>query len=110
MTTAQAIPLGVLYERDETAWLEAMSELIRLGRLEPRRGCRLRRSRWRARIPLTNCCLPTCSLSDSEPAVSHSHSRNVAHYVGNGSARAMDGSDGKGSDKARGARGFAFPL
>jgi hypothetical protein len=34
MTTAQAIPLAVLYERDETAWLEAMSELIRRGRLE----------------------------------------------------------------------------
>src|SRR5260370_1122323 len=34
MTTAEAIPLGVLYERDETAWLEAMSELIRLGRLD----------------------------------------------------------------------------
>src|ERR1700730_1914898 len=34
MTTAQAIPLGLLYERDETAWLEAMSELIRLGRLD----------------------------------------------------------------------------
>ena len=34
MTTAQALPLGVLYERDETAWLEAMSELIRLGRLD----------------------------------------------------------------------------
>jgi uncharacterized protein DUF29 len=33
MTTAQAVPLAVLYERDETAWLEAMSELIRLGRL-----------------------------------------------------------------------------
>jgi hypothetical protein len=34
MTTAQAMPLGVLYERDETAWLEAMSERIRLGRLD----------------------------------------------------------------------------
>jgi hypothetical protein len=34
MTTAQAIPLGVLYEQDETAWLEAMSELIRQGRLD----------------------------------------------------------------------------
>src|SRR5438132_7503601 len=31
---AQAMPLGMLYERDETAWLEAMSELIRLGRLD----------------------------------------------------------------------------
>ncbi len=34
MTTAQAISLGVMYEQDETAWLEAMSELIRLGRLD----------------------------------------------------------------------------
>ncbi len=34
LMTALAIPLGVLYESDETAWLEAMSELIRLGRLE----------------------------------------------------------------------------
>lgn len=34
MTTAQVTPLGLLYERDETAWLEAMSEMIRLGRLE----------------------------------------------------------------------------
>ena len=34
MTTAQALHPGVLYERDETAWLEAMSELIRLGRLD----------------------------------------------------------------------------
>src|SRR5579872_6220306 len=34
MPTAQSLPLSVLYERDETAWLEAMSELIRLGRLE----------------------------------------------------------------------------
>ena len=34
MTTAQTLPPGVLYERDETAWLEAMSELIRLGRLD----------------------------------------------------------------------------
>jgi hypothetical protein len=34
MTIAQAVSLDVLYERDETAWLEAMSELIRLGRLE----------------------------------------------------------------------------
>ena len=32
MTTAQAIPLGVLYERDETAWLEAMSALAAAGR------------------------------------------------------------------------------
>jgi hypothetical protein len=34
MTTAQVMSLGVLYERDETAWLEAMSERIRLGRLD----------------------------------------------------------------------------
>src|SRR5712692_4467544 len=34
MTTAQALPPGVLYECDETAWLETMAELIRLGRLE----------------------------------------------------------------------------
>ncbi|HBI41292.1 MAG TPA: DUF29 domain-containing protein [Planctomycetales bacterium] len=34
MTTAQAVPLGALYEYDETAWLEAMSERIRLGRLD----------------------------------------------------------------------------
>src|SRR5262245_13283727 len=34
MTTAQATPLGVLYEQDETAWLEAMAELIRQGRLD----------------------------------------------------------------------------
>lgn len=33
MTTAQAPP-NVLYERDETAWLETMAELIRLGRLD----------------------------------------------------------------------------
>ena len=34
MTTAQVLPPGVLYERDETAWLETMAELIRLGRLD----------------------------------------------------------------------------
>lgn len=34
MKTAQALPPGVLYESDETAWLETMAELIRLGRLE----------------------------------------------------------------------------
>lgn len=34
MNTVQVTPLGLLYERDETAWLEAMSEMIRLGRLE----------------------------------------------------------------------------
>src|SRR6266478_283249 len=27
MTTVQAVPLDVLYEHDETAWLEAMAEL-----------------------------------------------------------------------------------
>jgi hypothetical protein len=32
--TTQALPLSLLYEQDETAWLEAMSELIRLGRLD----------------------------------------------------------------------------
>jgi hypothetical protein len=34
MTRAQTVPLGVLYEEDETAWLEVMSELIRRGRLD----------------------------------------------------------------------------
>lgn len=34
METAAAIPLGVLYERDETAWLELMAERIRSGRLD----------------------------------------------------------------------------
>src|SRR5260370_28752957 len=34
MTTAQTLPLDVLYEQDETAWLEAMAELIRRGGLE----------------------------------------------------------------------------
>src|SRR5947209_4709408 len=34
MTTAQALPLSVLYEQDETAWLEATAELIRQGRLD----------------------------------------------------------------------------
>lgn len=33
MTTAQVNSLGILYEHDETAWLEAMCEMIRLGRL-----------------------------------------------------------------------------
>ena len=32
MATAQAVPLSVLYERDETAWLEAMSALAAAGR------------------------------------------------------------------------------
>ena len=34
MTTAHASSPSKLFERDETAWLEAMAELIRLGRLE----------------------------------------------------------------------------
>jgi hypothetical protein len=34
MMTVQAIPLGELYEQDETAWLEVTSELIRSGRLD----------------------------------------------------------------------------
>ena len=34
MTTAQALPRSVLYEHDETAWLETMAELIRLGQLD----------------------------------------------------------------------------
>lgn len=32
MATAQTEPLSLLYERDETAWLEAMSELVAQGR------------------------------------------------------------------------------
>ncbi len=31
MISAQPLSLSLLYERDETAWLEAMAELIRLG-------------------------------------------------------------------------------
>jgi hypothetical protein len=34
MATVQANTLGILYEHDETAWLEAMAELIRMGRLD----------------------------------------------------------------------------
>src|SRR5947208_16331630 len=34
MTMAQALSPSVLYEQDETAWLEALSELIRQGRLD----------------------------------------------------------------------------
>ena len=34
MPTARLPSLSVLYEQDETAWLESMAELIRLGRLE----------------------------------------------------------------------------
>ncbi|MGH8479427.1 MAG: DUF29 family protein [Gammaproteobacteria bacterium] len=34
MTTVQALSRGLLYEHDETAWLETMAELIRLGRLD----------------------------------------------------------------------------
>ncbi len=32
MTTTAALPLSVLYEQDETAWLEAMSDLAAAGR------------------------------------------------------------------------------
>jgi len=34
MTAAQALSPSVLYEQDETAWLEATAESIRLGRLD----------------------------------------------------------------------------
>src|SRR5690242_17377680 len=34
MATVQAFSPKLLYEQDETAWLEAMAELIRLGRLD----------------------------------------------------------------------------
>ena len=34
MATAPSTSFELLYEHDETAWLEAMAELIRLGRLE----------------------------------------------------------------------------
>jgi len=34
MTTARALSPSILCEQDETAWLEAMTELIRLGRLD----------------------------------------------------------------------------
>src|SRR5215210_6289947 len=34
MTVAQVVSPSVLYEQDETAWLEAMSELIRQDRLD----------------------------------------------------------------------------
>jgi hypothetical protein len=34
VTTAQLASKNVLYEQDETAWLEVMAELIRLGRLD----------------------------------------------------------------------------
>lgn len=34
MTMAQTLTPSVLYEQDETAWLETMAELIRTGRLE----------------------------------------------------------------------------
>jgi Domain of unknown function DUF29 len=34
MTMSQTFPLGLLYEQDETAWLETMSEVIRRGRLD----------------------------------------------------------------------------
>ena len=34
MTTVQAIPLGMLYEQDETAWLEVMAELVEQRRFQ----------------------------------------------------------------------------
>jgi len=34
MTTARALSPSILCEQDETAWLEAMAKLIRLGRLD----------------------------------------------------------------------------
>jgi Domain of unknown function DUF29 len=34
MATTEAVSLDTLYEQDETAWLDAMSELIRLGRVD----------------------------------------------------------------------------
>ncbi len=34
MATEEAVRLDVLYEQDETAWLEAMADLIRSGRLD----------------------------------------------------------------------------
>ena len=34
MATAESISLEMLYEQDETAWLEAMAQLIRSGRLD----------------------------------------------------------------------------
>src|SRR5512135_3388659 len=34
MSTAESASLDALYEQDETAWLEAMAELIRFGRLD----------------------------------------------------------------------------
>jgi hypothetical protein len=34
MKTAQVLSPSLLYKQDETAWLEAMAELIRLGRLD----------------------------------------------------------------------------
>ena len=34
MATVEALSLETLYERDETAWLETTSELIRLGRFD----------------------------------------------------------------------------
>ncbi len=33
MVTAEVLPLSLLYERDETAWLEVMSALVAQGRL-----------------------------------------------------------------------------
>ncbi len=34
MTAAESTPLSALYEQDETAWLEAMSEFVRSGLLD----------------------------------------------------------------------------
>jgi len=34
MATAESIDLALLYERDETAWLDAMADLVRAGRLD----------------------------------------------------------------------------
>jgi hypothetical protein len=34
MTTLKSLPLTALYERDETAWLETMADLIRFGRFD----------------------------------------------------------------------------
>ncbi len=34
MATAETLALALLYQRDETAWLETMAELVRAGRLD----------------------------------------------------------------------------
>ena len=41
MTTAEFVSLDALYEQDRTAWLEAMAELIRSGRLDQLDHCNL---------------------------------------------------------------------